>query len=127
MAIASLACGIAGFPLTFCFWPFMILTAIGGITTGIVALVRMHGAPHQYRGKGLAITGIVSAQQLFRSTPYAVLLVFVAAAVLTPPDVISQVLLAGPMIALYLLGVGSAYMFGGRSKSEAEQTEEPPP
>jgi len=74
----------------------------------------------------LAITGIVSAKQLFKGTPYAVLLVFVAAALLTPPDVISQVLLAGPMIALYLLGVGVAYVFGGSGEKEAEEPEETP-
>ena len=59
----------------------------------------------------LALTGIVSAGQLWRGTPYAVLAIFVTAAVLTPPDFVSQILLAFPMIALYLVGVGVAYLF----------------
>jgi sec-independent protein translocase protein TatC len=63
----------------------------------------------------LAIAGIVTARQLLSFTPYAVLLVFVAAALLTPPDVVSQVFLAGPMIALYLLGVGVAFAVGRKS------------
>jgi sec-independent protein translocase protein TatC len=63
----------------------------------------------------LALVGIVSARQLLNFTPHAVLVVFVLAAVLTPPDVVSQVLLAGPMIALYLLGVGLAFLVGGRT------------
>jgi sec-independent protein translocase protein TatC len=37
---------------------------------------------------------------------------FVMAAVLTPPDVVSQVLLAGPLIGLYVLSIGIAYLFG---------------
>jgi sec-independent protein translocase protein TatC len=59
----------------------------------------------------LSLTGIVSAAQLWRGTPYAVLGIFIAAAILTPPDFVSQVLLALPMLGLYLLGVGVAWLF----------------
>lgn len=59
----------------------------------------------------LSITRVVSARQLFRGTPYAVLAVFVTAAILTPPDVISQVLLGLPMVALYLIGCCVAWAF----------------
>jgi sec-independent protein translocase protein TatC len=59
----------------------------------------------------LSISGIVSAGQLLRATPYAVLVIFVAAAMLTPPDVVSQVLLGLPMVVLYLLGVAVAWIF----------------
>jgi len=59
----------------------------------------------------LAITRVVTAGQLFRGTPYAVLAVFVTAAVLTPPDVISQILLGFPMVGLYLLGCCVAWLF----------------
>ena len=62
----------------------------------------------------LSLSGIVTAKQLFKGTPYAVLAVFVAAAVLTPPDWVSQVFLALPMIGLYLLGVLVAWFFGKR-------------
>jgi sec-independent protein translocase protein TatC len=64
----------------------------------------------------LAVTGILSARQLLAGTPYAVLLMFILGAVLTPPDFVSQILLALPMIVLYLLGVGVAWLFGGASK-----------
>ena len=67
----------------------------------------------------LSIAGIVDARTLWRGTPYAVLGVFVLAAFLTPPDWVSQVFLGVPMVALYLLGVGVAYLFGGaRKRSE---------
>jgi len=74
----------------------------------------------------LAITGIVDARTLLRGTPYATLGVFVVAALLTPPDWVSQVFLAVPMIALYLLGVGVAFIFGGgRKRAEARIGDNP--
>ena len=74
----------------------------------------------------LSVAGIVDAPTLFRGTPYAVLIIFVTAALLTPPDWVSQVFLAVPMIGLYLLGVGVAWAFGGnrrRERAEDEATE----
>ena len=65
----------------------------------------------------LSLAGIVDAPTLLRGTPYAVLAVFVAAAILTPPDWVSQIFLALPMVLLYLLGVGVAYLFGRRKRS----------
>lgn len=71
----------------------------------------------------LAIAGIVDAPTLLRGTPYAVLGVFVTAAVLTPPDWVSQVFLAVPMVGLYLLGVGVAWLFDrNRSRAKEEST-----
>ena len=52
----------------------------------------------------LSIAGIVTSGQLLRATPYAVLVMFVMGAVLTPPDPVSQVFLAVPLLGLYLLG-----------------------
>ncbi len=66
----------------------------------------------------LSVAGIVDAPTLFRGTPYAVLGVFVLAALLTPPDWVSQIFLAVPMIGLYLIGVGVAWIFGGRRSVE---------
>jgi sec-independent protein translocase protein TatC len=71
----------------------------------------------------LSLAGVVDARTLWRGTPYAVLGVFVLAAILTPPDWVSQVLLAVPMVGLYLIGVGVAFLFGGtRRRAEAEST-----
>ena len=53
----------------------------------------------------LARFGLVTARQLLRWLPYAVLVFFVLAAIVTPPDGISQVLVAVPMLGLYLFGV----------------------
>jgi sec-independent protein translocase protein TatC len=66
----------------------------------------------------LSLARILSARQLLRGTPYAILAIFVAAAILTPsPDWVSQVLLGVPMVGLYLLGVGVAWLFGERRKA----------
>lgn len=59
----------------------------------------------------LSMSGIVEPRQFLSGLKYAVLLAFVLAAILTPPDVVSQVLLAGPLVVLYLLGVGAAFIF----------------
>jgi len=56
----------------------------------------------------MARVGIVSVDQLRRGRRYAIVGMFVAAAVLTPPDVISQVGLAVPLIILYELSILAA-------------------
>ena len=53
----------------------------------------------------LARAGIVSLDQLKQARPYVIVGAFVVAAVVTPPDVISQILLAVPMWLLYELGI----------------------
>ena len=69
----------------------------------------------------LSASGIVDAPTLLRGTPYAILGVFVTAAVLTPPDWVSQVLLGVPMVLLYLVGVGVAYLFGGARRQRRSE------
>lgn len=73
----------------------------------------------------LAATGIMTPRQLFRGFKYAVLLAFVAAAILTPPDPVSQTLLAVPLVGLYLLGVGVAFVFAPRPKARAGEAASP--
>ncbi|WCE05512.1 twin-arginine translocase subunit TatC [Pseudoxanthomonas sp. JBR18] len=53
----------------------------------------------------LVALGLVTPDQLKHSRGYAVVGVFVVAAVITPPDVVSQLLLALPMCLLYELGI----------------------
>lgn len=75
----------------------------------------------------LSIAGIVTPGQLLRGAKYAVLGAFVLGAMLTPPDIVSQLLLAGPLLVLYLLGVGVAWIFTPRRREEetAEEEEDP--
>ncbi len=67
----------------------------------------------------LAQIGVVTPRFLMRHFRWAVLLIFVAAALITPtPDVVNLCLFALPTIGLYLLGVGAAALVG-RMKSKA--------
>jgi sec-independent protein translocase protein TatC len=70
----------------------------------------------------LSRIGLVTPGFLLRQTKYAILVSFIVAAVLTPtPDMVTQTLLALPMIGLYLLGVGVAWLFG-RPRVSARST-----
>ena len=61
----------------------------------------------------LAKAGLVTARFLLRSFKYAFLLIFVAAAVITPTgDMVTQAIFAAPMVALYLLSILIAWVFG---------------
>jgi sec-independent protein translocase protein TatC len=53
----------------------------------------------------LAITGVVSIEQLREWRGYVIVGIFVIAAIVTPPDVVSQLALAIPMCILYELGI----------------------
>jgi sec-independent protein translocase protein TatC len=60
----------------------------------------------------LARLGIVTPAFLMQKFKYAVVLSFIVAAVVTPtPDIVTQAALAVPMIVLYLVGAGVAYVF----------------
>ncbi len=61
----------------------------------------------------LSLIGIVTPAFLIQKFKYAVVLSFIFAAIITPtPDIVTQSALAVPMILLYLLGIGIAYIFG---------------
>jgi sec-independent protein translocase protein TatC len=67
--------------------------------------------------------GLVTAEGLARNRRYAIVIAFVVAAVLTPPDVISQIGLALPVIGLYELSIFLVRMAEKR-KREREAEEE---
>lgn len=61
----------------------------------------------------LARMGIVTPAFLMQKFKFAVVAAFIIAAIVTPtPDMVTQTALALPMIGLYLLGVGVAWLFG---------------
>ncbi len=63
----------------------------------------------------LARMGVVSEKWLLAKFKYAVLAIFIIAAIITPtPDVATQCVFALPMILLYLLGIGIAWVFRKR-------------
>lgn len=64
----------------------------------------------------LSMLGIVTPQFMLRQWRYAVLVIFVVSAVLTPPDPASQVLMAFPIILLYIGSVLVAYAAVNKKK-----------
>lgn len=62
----------------------------------------------------LAVTGIVDWRQLLKFGRWFIVIAAVLAAVLTPPDVGSQITMLVPLIALYYLSVLLAFIFGKR-------------
>ena len=67
----------------------------------------------------LARAGIVSLDQLKQARPYVIVGAFVVAAVVTPPDVLSQFMLALPMCLLYEAGLLFARFVSVRARDEA--------
>ena len=65
----------------------------------------------------LARFGIVTAKFLIAKFKYAVLIIFIIAAIVTPSaDVVSQTVIAGPMLVLYVISIGVAWMFGKKRR-----------
>lgn len=72
----------------------------------------------------LARVGIVSHSFLLHYARHSVVVVFVVAAILTPPDAASQMLMAVPLLVLYALSIGVAYVFyKPRMAEEPEEVE----
>jgi sec-independent protein translocase protein TatC len=70
----------------------------------------------------LALFGIVSASFLWKNIRYAILLIFIVAAIIAPtPDALSMCVFAMPMLALYFIGIGVAYfVHPSRRKAKAQ-------
>jgi len=60
----------------------------------------------------LSKAGIVNAKMLAKKRRYAILTVFIISAIITPPDVVSMILVAIPLWGLYELGILIAKVFG---------------
>ena len=70
----------------------------------------------------LAKMGLVTSDFLRKKRKYAILLTFVTAAILTPPDVVTQGMMAGPLIILYEISIYIA-KFAGKKKTPEETSE----
>jgi len=68
--------------------------------------------------------GLITHKTLLGFFRYAIIAIFIIAAVLTPgPDVASQLLLAAPLLLLYTLSIGVAYVFEKRERKVTEPTQ----
>jgi sec-independent protein translocase protein TatC len=69
----------------------------------------------------LARLGVVSVEFLKKNRKYALLIFFAGAAILTPPDVVTQVMMALPLMLLYEISIIGARVFG----KKAAKTDDP--
>jgi sec-independent protein translocase protein TatC len=68
--------------------------------------------------------GLVSVAFLKKNRKYALLLFFIGSAILTPPDVITQVMMAVPLMFLYEISIIGARIFARKNPYENEESEE---
>jgi len=73
----------------------------------------------------LARAGVIDHRFLLRWFRHAVVVIFFIAAALTPPDVVTQFLMAGPLLGLYLLSIGVAWWVSPRIEPEPDITDLP--
>ncbi len=62
----------------------------------------------------LARMGLLTPRFMIRNFKFFMLIAVVLSAVITPPDVISQIAMTGPLIVLYGISIGLAWIFGKR-------------
>jgi len=73
----------------------------------------------------LSKIGLITSRWMVKNFKYAVLAIFVIAAVITPtPDMVTQSILAVPMLALYGLGILIAFFFGKERNTRREKKAE---
>jgi sec-independent protein translocase protein TatC len=66
----------------------------------------------------LSKLGVVNARMLSRNRRYVILGVFTIAAILTPPDIVTQLMMAGPLLVLYEVSIWIAKIFGRKREGE---------
>ncbi|MBQ6927465.1 MAG: twin-arginine translocase subunit TatC [Oscillospiraceae bacterium] len=64
--------------------------------------------------------GIVKAEWLVKGRKVMIVIIFVLAAIITPPDIVSQIMVAVPMLALYELSIVLSRLVGKTKKAAAE-------
>ncbi|MCP3954787.1 MAG: twin-arginine translocase subunit TatC [Desulfobacterales bacterium] len=69
----------------------------------------------------LARLGLVTVPFLRENRKYAVLLFFVGAAMITPPDVVTQIMMAFPLMLLYEISIVGAIIFGQKGPEDEEE------
>ena len=88
-------------------FPVVLLPAVTGYLAFAIGMLKVFGIAFQMPLVlvGLNRIGVLSRKAAIQSRKYVIVLIFIMAAVLTPPDVISQILLALPMLLLFELSI----------------------
>jgi len=75
----------------------------------------------------LTLSGVTNADKLAKKRPYVIVGSFVIGMLLTPPDIISQTLLAIPVWLLFELGIIFSRIIGNRRKAQKDNNDHTPP
>ncbi|MBU1342127.1 MAG: twin-arginine translocase subunit TatC [Proteobacteria bacterium] len=73
----------------------------------------------------MARMGLVNVQFLKKNRKYAILIFFIGAAVITPPDVVTQIMMALPLMVLYEISILGAKIFGKKKTVETDDEATP--
>jgi len=87
--------------------PTVFLPAVTGYLAFSIDMLKVFGIAFQLPLVLVCLNrvGLLSKESVIKSRRYVVIAVFVFAAVLTPPDIVSQVLLALPMLVLFEISI----------------------
>ncbi len=72
----------------------------------------------------LALLGLVTDRTLIDFFKYAIVIIFVLAAILTPPDILTQLLMAAPLILLYGISILIVRMVNPEKNDDEDEEEE---
>ena len=72
----------------------------------------------------LALLGLIDDKQMTAFFKYAIVIIFIVAALLTPPDVLTQLLMAGPLIILYGISILIVKVVNPAPKEDEEESQE---
>lgn len=72
----------------------------------------------------LSKMGLVTVDFLKKNRKYALLLFFAGAAILTPPDVVTQIMMALPLMILYEISIIGARIFGKKKSTESDKSDD---
>ncbi len=128
----ALFCYLIVFPVVFRFFlsfatkDIRPLPAIREYLTFTIKLLLAFGLLFQWPALILFLSrmGVVSSKTLAKNRKYAILGIFVAAAVLTPPDLVSQLLLAGPLLVMYEGSIWMAKFLGKKEEEDKKDKSE---
>lgn len=120
------------FPIAFNFFAFVspqgveMMTDIGEYLSFVLTLFFAFGAAFQVPIATILVvrTGVISREDLAAKRPYVIVGAFVIGMLLTPPDVLSQVLLAVPVWLLYEIGIllaGRPRLVGGKGNGNGSE------
>ena len=87
--------------------PTVLMPAVTGYLAFSIGLLKVFGIAFQLPLVLVCLNrvGVLSKESVIKSRRYVIIAVFIVAAMLTPPDIVSQVLLALPMLFLFEISI----------------------